>query len=952
MLLYRLRWVAKPRARRALGIILPKGNGMATKKQTYKVTDTKNKNNKNGAKSAGGGKNGRSAPAKGSAAKGSPAKGTSAKGASPESRRVGFYHFMPLILIAAAVLLTISFFIKDFGVVGNFIRDYVFFGIFSVGAYIVPLFMILGAVLIFTERKTRHERSKLICTAVILIVTAALFHVFFAPAGTEKIINPIVHYNNGVLKQGGGFIGGLIGSLFVICFSKVGAAVILIVSFVILVMVVAGKTPKDIFESISQLNERRREKREERLAELEEERAELEAERELEERRDNRRKRGAVSDRQDGEAACEYFDGGDIPDVEEQTLQRAAKAERERRSAELDLTVADDDFPVEERQLEIPPEEEIPDVSERAEEPEIDGYDVESVADLRGDDMLDSEEDEPLFDDPGDEDLLRRLSETYLGRDNMPKTSLKVKVEDLSPTLEKGEVIDIPENTAEKTYVFPELSLLTEDKVRRITDSRRELENKEARLIQTLEKFNVHTESAGLPAKGPSITRYELRPTPGTRVRAIVNLVDDIALSLATSGIRIEAPIPGKSAVGIEVPNDERQIVRLRTLIDTPKFRDAKSKINVALGEDVAGEPVFFDIAKMPHLLIAGATGMGKSVCINCIIVSLLYKATPEEVKLILIDPKKVEFNMYSSLPHLLVPVVSDPKKAAGALSWAVNEMERRYGLIEEVGARNIFGYNDAVKGDSSRETLSQIVIIIDELADLMMTAPDSVEDSVCRLAQKARAAGMHLIIGTQRPSVDVITGTIKGNVPSRIACTVASQVDSRTIIDMVGAEKLIGQGDMLFSPVGAMKPIRVQGAFVSDSEVESVVSFIKDKNKDESGYSDDVMAQIESESVKCVSKKKSSVDIESAGESASEEDPMFWKAVELAVESGKISTSLIQRKCSLGFGRAAKLIDRMEELGFVTAPDGQKPRQVKITREELAEMKMGAAVPDADGEE
>ncbi|MBQ4054330.1 MAG: DNA translocase FtsK, partial [Clostridia bacterium] len=493
-------------------------------------------------------------------------------------------------------------------------------------------------------------------------------------------------------------------------------------------------------------------------------------------------------------------------------------------------------------------------------------------------------------------------------------------------------------------YVFPPLELLREEEVPPAADEA-ELRTNAKKLVDTLLSFNVKTKVVNI-SKGPTITRYELQPEAGTRVRSIANLVDDIALSLASSGVRIEAPIPGKSAVGIEVPNKQTSMVCLRGLLDTPQFSAATSKLTVALGRDVVGSPMYLDLAKMPHLLIAGATGSGKSVCINSIIISLLYKARPDEVKLILIDPKKVELNVYNGLPHLLVPVVSDPKKAAGSLSWAVTEMERRFELIEEVGAREIKGYNSITAKDPEKEFLPQIVIVIDELADLMMTASKDVETYICRIAQKARAAGMHLIIGTQRPSVDVITGLIKANVPSRIAFTTSNQVDSRTIIDMAGAEKLMGRGDMLSSPIGASKPMRGQGSFVSDEEVEKITDFIKKTSGGPVSYSDEVIASIERAAELC-GVKKGELMASTIGEDDGEGggDPMLRAALELAVDSGKISTSLIQRKLSLGYGRAAKLIDRMEELGYVSEPEGQKPREVLITKEQFMEM----VLKDAD---
>lgn len=542
-----------------------------------------------------------------------------------------------------------------------------------------------------------------------------------------------------------------------------------------------------------------------------------------------------------------------------------------------------------------------------------------------------------FFVNPEDAELLDRLSEAYLKKEDKP-SSMEVNREIMASGAE--EQMTASKKAAPVPYNYPPIEILTEDLNDEPVDIKEELQDNAVKLVETLKSFHVNTKIENI-SRGPTITRYELKPEMGTKVRSISNLVDDIALNLATTGVRIEAPIPGKAAVGIEVPNKKQSTVHLRTLIQSEAFTGAKSKLTCCLGEDVAGEAVYFDIAKMPHLLIAGATGMGKSVCINSLVVSLLYKASPEEVKLILVDPKKVELSIYNGIPHLLVPVVSEPKKAAGSLSWAVGEMERRFGLIEAVGVRDVKMFNEVTKDDPDYEFLPQIVIIIDELADLMMTAPDDVEESICRLAQKARAAGMHLIIGTQRPSVDVITGLIKANIPSRIAFTVASQIDSRTIIDRGGAENLIGRGDMLFNPVGAAKPMRVQGAYVSESDVEEVVSYIKNMNQKSGSYSDEVLEQIEMEAARCGSGKKGSAS--SGGAVADgdggEDDPMLRQALELAVESGKISTSLIQRRLQLGYGRAAKLIDRMEQMGYVSPPDGQRPRKVLITKQEFMEL-------------
>ena len=510
---------------------------------------------------------------------------------------------------------------------------------------------------------------------------------------------------------------------------------------------------------------------------------------------------------------------------------------------------------------------------------------------------------------------------------------------------ERAEVVERVEEVPleeEVTYVFPPLGLLAESDSGGIGYSPVEIQKTSEKLVSTLADFGVRTRIINTSC-GPAVTRYELQPESGVRVKSIANLADDIALHLAAKSIRLECPIPGKSAVGIEIPNKKVNIVRLRELIESETFVNNSSKLITCLGMDVAGNPIYLDIAKMPHLLIAGATGMGKSVCINSLIISLLYKATPDEVRLIMIDPKKVEFSDYNGIPHLLVPVVTEPKKAAGTLNWAVLEMEKRFSIIQEVGARDLKEYNEFTKNDPEKEYMPQVVIVIDELADLMMTAPDEVETSICRLAQKARAAGMHLIIGTQRPSVDVITGLIKSNIPSRIAFTVASQVDSRTILDIAGAEKLMGNGDMLYSPVGSMKPLRVQGAFVSSKEAASVCSYIK-KAADVQ-YSEDVMEQIEKEAKLCGEKHgkhSSAADSDDGGEKS---DPMELQAIEVALECGTISTSLLQRRLSLGYARAARIVDRLERKGLISNIDvSTKKRKVLISAEEFAEMKLNAA--------
>ena len=481
-------------------------------------------------------------------------------------------------------------------------------------------------------------------------------------------------------------------------------------------------------------------------------------------------------------------------------------------------------------------------------------------------------------------------------------------------------------------YEYPPVEILSLNNKKATKGGAKKLADTAAKLQKTLYSFGVSAKVENVSV-GPTITRYELKPAEGTRVSKIANLADDIALNLAAETIRIEAPIPGKQAVGIEVPNQEKEAVHLREVIESDEFANNKSKLSVALGKDVAGKTVVADIGKMPHVLIAGSTGSGKSVCINTIITSIIYNAKPSEVKLVMVDPKVVELSVYNGIPHLLIPVVTDPKKAAGALAWAVQEMDDRYNKFAQKGVRDLKGYNKAIEQENENAKLPQIVIIIDELADLMMVAAKEVEEAICRLAQKARAAGMHLVIATQRPSVDVITGLIKANVPSRIAFAVSSQIDSRTILDCTGAEKLLGKGDMLFAPVGASKPTRIQGAFVSDDEVEKIVDFIK-MNAGEVTYSEDIIETIEKSN-------KSDKELLESEESDNDSDPFLEEAIETVIETGQASTSFIQRRFKVGYARAGRIIDQMEERGIISGYKGSKPREVLMSKERWEELKM-----------
>ena len=533
---------------------------------------------------------------------------------------------------------------------------------------------------------------------------------------------------------------------------------------------------------------------------------------------------------------------------------------------------------------------------------------------------------------------LQRANDALNGKEPEEETMTTEEAEaELEQELAQAEEAQELQEEQQSIYRYPPLSLL--DSTSGDTDAKIQDGDRVAvgtLLVNTLKDFGISTELGDITC-GPSVTRYELVPSAGVKISRITGLSDDIALRLATTGVRIEAPIPNKAAVGIEVPNKSRRTVRLHSLLDTADYRNAKGKLTVALGQDIEGRAVYTDLAKMPHLLIAGTTGSGKSVCTNSMIQSVLFRARPDEVKLILIDPKKVEFGVYNGVPHLMLPVVTDPRKAAATLGWAVNEMLKRYQMFAESKARDIGDYNELARKNGEFPPLPLILIVIDELADLMMAAGNEVEDSICRLAQMARAAGMHMVIATQRPSVDVITGLIKGNIPSRLALTVASGVDSRTILDGSGAEKLLGNGDMLFMPLGQSKPQRIQGCYVSNGEIERVIEFLKDSDKPIE-YDQEMIEEIERQAASAGGKRAGRGDEEDAGD---EVDEALNQAIEIAVEAGSISTSMLQRKMRLGYARAGRIIDQMEQRGVVGPSEGSKPRKVLISRQEWIEMSM-----------
>ncbi|MBE6548223.1 MAG: DNA translocase FtsK [Ruminococcaceae bacterium] len=811
------------------------------------------------------------------------------------------------------------------GPLGFYICE-VFFGLFGHVAFLIPI--ILAFLAIFWNKYAESGKAfgKLILAIVTILLSSAFIHILIMLIADEASYNFGVLYRAGAALEGGGVLGGYLGYLFYLLL-RGGSIFLLGIVVPVLACYLFG-LPLHVY--IGKLGDLIRYKWEHRN------------DAPKNKSKKNRPSRSKYDeDDEDGE--------DDEPEqIKVKPVPTRAKEKDEKKLSKSQNPSDDDEIRIklpdaaDEEETESDDENFRDDVpvsafgkkatsksdtfkSEDADEDEIENDEI-CINALDYDDFedeitingkaprIDTKTGEVIFDEGADDSL----EEERIVFDDDIKDELGVVEEE--PVRE---------------YKFPPIDLLKKGGLKSGT-SEAEIEENKQILREVLESFKIKVKDITCSC-GPTITRYEIKPDAGVRVRAIANLVDDIALALAKSGVRIEAPIPGKAAVGVEVPNDSRANVLLRSIIETPEFQNHKSKIASCLGADVSGHPVVFDIEKMPHLLVAGTTGSGKSVCINTIIASILYRAKPDEVKLVLIDPKKVEFNVYRDIPHLSCKIVTDPKKAAGALNSAVNEMEKRFELIEEVGVRNITGYNEITKNDPDKPFMPRMVIIIDELADLMMTAPDEVETAICRIAQKARAAGIHLILGTQRPSVDVITGLIKANIPSRIAFTVTSSVDSRTIIDIGGAEKLIGMGDMLYSPVGSPKPQRVQGAFVSDGEVESIVDYIKSNNAPVR-YNCEFEKSIDEEAAKCGNPAAGKSGGGEAKVSSGEEDPKLYEAVELAIEAGKISTSLLQRKLEVGYGRAAKIIDRMEELGYVGPADGNKPRKILVTVQDLAE--------------
>ncbi|MCI9413901.1 MAG: DNA translocase FtsK [Clostridiales bacterium] len=745
-------------------------------------------------------------------------------------------------------------------------------GLFGVCSFVLPILMIYIAVVAAMDRPIGSISSKLWQSLALIILLASAIHVFTADIDGNYFAAIGQGYTDGTHLLSGGVAGTLLGYPMEYFFTDIGAKIIIILLIFVFLMLMTGTTILSLFHMAWKPVQKTRESIENAMIAGEE----------------KRQNESATIDIDIGDGYIEMpqhpvrseGDGGEgLSLTPSPKLEKLAKAARELQS----------DTPAE------------PDPLSLEEEPA------------------------PL-------DLIAGP----LTRPGGPRSAGEsAPAKNTADPAESAPASSPPPAQREDGYRYPPLSLLDEPRPTEEGAARKEQKVTADLLVGTLKEFGVQTSILGV-SRGPSVTRYELQPSAGVKISRITGLADDIALRLAATGVRIEAPIPGKAAVGIEVPNRVSSPVCLRELIDSPDYHNAKSKLTVALGRDISGQIVLADLTKMPHLLIAGTTGSGKSVCTNSMIQSVLYRASPDDVRILLIDPKQVEFGIYNGIPHLLVPVVTDPRKAAGALGWAVTEMLNRYKTFADNNVRDLESYNAVARRSETMKPMPLILIVIDELSDLMMAAANEVEDAIIRLAQMARAAGMHLVIATQRPSVDVITGLIKANIPSRLALTVASQVDSRTILDSGGAEKLLGRGDMLFMPVGVSKPMRVQGCFVSNREVESVVDFLKSAGQNE--YDEQISEEIDrlaESSGKGASKKGSGDEMDG------DWDEMLPQAIEVVVEAGQASTSLIQRRLRLGYARAGRVIDQLEQKGIVGPHEGSKPRQVLITRQQMLEMDM-----------
>ena len=839
----------------------------------------------------------------------STAKKTQQKSGQSQNRDEIRGEIIILGLLAVCILLVLSNFGLG-GIVGKTVSSVVF-GIFGFMAYFLP-FILFGAVAFGISNKgNSHAYIKLGAVAALFLILCGMIELLFHPY--DKNATLFSYYvASSEHKNAGGFAGGCLIRLFCPLFGKIGAGVILVVLGIISIILI---TERSLLSPIGRKSkvayEEAKRKRQETAVIRTKERERKERERQT--AQETEESGAGVPGGKEKKARGVSFATTLLHGEGEEEVPQERKSRRRRKSPEIQ---------------ELTPEGAVPDGGD-SEESDPGRFVINRAEPLTAEEteMTGTERSA----EEGVPDAMQMPSDPQeiparRNRKNTKENAQAVAAE----TASVEQSVRAMEEQPQKIYRIPPMNLLVKGK-KGGGDSDAHLRATALKLEQTLQNFGVgvHVTNASC---GPSVTRYELQPEQGVKVSKIVGLADDIKLNLAVADLRIEAPIPGKAAVGIEVPNSENTAVMLRDLLESDEFKNSRSPISFAVGKDIAGKVVVADIAKMPHLLVAGATGSGKSVCINTLIMSIIYKADPEDVKLILVDPKVVELSVYNGIPHLMIPVVTDPKKAAGALNWAVAEMEKRYKLFAEYNVRDLKGFNEKVlrgeTGEDAENKLPQIIIIIDELADLMMVAPGEVEGAICRLAQLARAAGLHLILATQRPSVNVITGLIKANMPSRIAFSVSSGVDSRTIIDMNGAEKLLGKGDMLFYPSGYPKPVRVQGSFVSDKEVQKVVDYLIDKNGS-TAYSNELEEHMMTADV------PTSISGVSA-EDTDDRDVYFTEAGQLIIDKDRASIGMLQRMFKIGFNRAARIMDQLAEAGVVGPEEGTKPRKVLMSKEEF----------------
>lgn len=863
-----------------------------------------------------------------------------------------------ILIILISVVVFVSLLTDRMGVIGAIISGF-FEGILGFGGILAPIFVVAYCVWMLASKERQYPLVR-IGGAVLFLLTIS---------AAASLVNPVelsadwsfLRRCNELFRTGavynGGLFGGLLGGGLYRALDVLGSGMVLFAMLIISVVMATGKSFVYALSDLLSHHKARKRARNQKIKQKAERirQQEIYEEEQLARKEERRRKKARA--REDFNIELQEEKSDEAPYVQETVFHKKNHVLEPKKREPIYNYVKDT-----EESLDIPerdamkaaasamaasalesaartqemPQEVTEDIPEEIEQERMEDI-PEEIAPIQESDAEQEEISVPEEIEQEDIPIVPLAEEAEQPASVAERAASPAKPETQTQPIAQKDA-PAPETAAEppeieKPYIFPPIELLGTDPQAGQGNNRAEMVENARKLETTLKSFGVDAKVIQI-SKGPTVTRYELSPSQGVKVSKIVNLADDIALNLAASGIRIEAPIPGKAAVGIEVPNRETKSVYLRTVLESEAFQQHPSKLAFALGQDIAGNPVVTDIAKMPHLLIAGATGSGKSVCINTLITSILYKAKPDEVKLLLVDPKVVELSVYNGIPHLLIPVVTDPKKASSALNWAVREMLQRYNDFAAYGVRDMKGFNKLMeeKGDEKGK-MCQIVIIIDELADLMMAVPGEVEDAICRLAQMARAAGMHLIIATQRPSVDVITGVIKANIPSRLAFAVSSGIDSRTILDVVGAEKLLGKGDMLFYPQGQSKPARLQGAFVTDQEVEAIVDFLKQSGKPY--YTQETIDQI-------------TTGGKSGGADAEEADEFYEQAVELVLQKEKASVSMLQRQFRIGYNRASRLMDDLERRGIVGPEDGSKPRKVLITRSEWEE-RTGAVPEEID---